>query len=218
MLPLLLPSWMNPEVLLHTFGQFALAGTSAVLFVECSIFPVLPGDSLLFTVGLFTANGVIGTPLWLNCIVLTVFAVLGNVAGYWIGHFFGPKLFKERSGLAGRIFKPEYIEKTHALLEKYGNRALVMARFVPFVRTFITWIAGAGRMRFRHFIAYTAIGGVLWATGITILGYYLGQVAIIRDNLEAALILIVLVSLVPMVVEVLLRRRQARTTSGTATR
>ena len=213
MLPLLLPSWLDPEVMINAFGEWALVGVSAVVFIECCIFPVLPGDSLLFTVGLFTGS-VITTPLWLNCLILTVFAVLGNVGGYWVGRFFGPKLFKKRSGLMGRIFSPSHIDKTHVFVEKYGNRALIMARFVPFVRTFITWVAGAGRMNFRHFITYTAIGAILWATGLTILGHYLGQIPVIKNNLEAALILIVLISVIPMIVEVVVAKRKAKVASA----
>ncbi len=210
LLPLLLPSWLDPEAMLRAFGNFALPGVSGVVFIECAFFPVLPGDSLLFTVGLFTANKVIGVPLWLSCVILTIFAVLGNVAGYWIGRLVGPKLFRPRTGPLGKIFNPTYIDKTHAFVERYGNRALVMARFVPFVRTFITWIAGAGRMNFRHFITYTAIGGIGWATGVTILGYYLGQVTVIRNNLEVALALIVVISLIPMAVEFAMNRRRQK--------
>ena len=110
----------------------------------------------------------------------------------------------------GRIFKQSYVAKTHAFFEKYGHRALILARFVPIVRTFVTLVAGVGKMDFRHFITYTAIGGVLWACGVTVLGFYLGRVPFVRDNLEVALILIVLVSVIPMVVEFVLARRRAK--------
>jgi membrane-associated protein len=111
----------------------------------------------------------------------------------------------------GRILHPKYVAKTHEFFERYGNRALILARFVPIVRTFVTLVAGVGRMDFRKFIAYTAIGGVLWGCGVTVLGYYLGNIPFIRNNIEAVLILIVVASLVPMVVEYVLHRRRART-------
>jgi len=208
LLPMLLPSWMNPDELIRFFGPYALWGVALVVFAECGIFAILPGDSLLFTVGLLTAAGVIPHNLVFVCIVLTVAAVLGNVSGYWIGRKVGPPLFHPRSGLAGKIFKQSYVDRTHIFFERYGNRALILARFVPIVRTFVTLVAGVGKMDFRRFITYTAIGGVLWACGVTIAGYFLGNIPIIKNNIEVVLILIVIASLVPMGVEYLLHRRR----------
>ena len=210
-MPLLLPSWMDPEYLIHFFGPYALWGVAFIVFAECGLFAILPGDSLLFTVGLFVAIGAIDHSLAFVCLVLTLAAVAGNVSGYWIGRLIGPPLFRPRTGLVGKILNPKYVAKTHDFFERYGNRALILARFVPIVRTFVTLVAGVGRMDFRKFIAYTAIGGVLWACGVTILGFYLGSIPFIRNNIEAVLILIVAVSLIPMGVEFLLHRRRART-------
>lgn len=207
---MLLPAWMDPEALIAWFGPLALWGVAFVIFAECGLFAILPGDSLLFTVGLLTATGVIPHSLFFVCVVLTIAAVLGNVTGYWLGRLIGPPLFKPRSGFLGQIFKQSYVDKTHVFFEKYGNRALILARFVPIVRTFVTLVAGVGKMDFRKFITYTAIGGILWACGITVLGYYLGTQPFIHDNLEAALILIVFVSVIPMIVEYLLHRRRAK--------
>ena len=217
MTPMLLPSWMDPEFLINFFGPYALWGVAFVIFAECGLFAILPGDSLLFTVGLFVAIGVIDHSLFFVCVVLTIAAVLGNVTGYWIGRKIGPPLFKPRTGIMGKIFQQSYVDKTHVFFEKYGNRALILARFVPIVRTFVTLVAGVGKMDFRKFITYTAIGGVLWACGITILGYYLGTVPFIHDNLEAALILIVFISVIPMLVEYVLHRRRARQALAAAT-
>lgn len=208
--PLLLPGWMDPESLIRAFGPYVLWGVAFVVFAECGLFAVLPGDSLLFTVGLFVANGAIGHSMLFVCSVLTVSAVAGNVTGYWLGRLIGPPLFKPRAGLVGRILDPRHVARTEAFFDRFGNRALVLARFVPVVRTFVTLVAGVGRMSFRRFITYTAIGGVLWACGVTIAGYYLGSVALIRDNVDVVLILIVVVSLVPMGVEWLLQRRRSR--------
>ena len=209
--PLLLPGWMDPETLIRAFGPYVLWGVAFVVFAECGLFAVLPGDSLLFTVGLFVASGAIGHSMVFVCAVLTLCAVAGNVTGYWLGRLIGPPLFTPRRGLMGRIFDPRHVARTEAFFDRYGNRALILARFVPVVRTFVTLVAGVGRMSFRRFIAYTAIGGVLWACGVTIAGYYLGSIPLIRDNVDAVLILIVIVSLVPMGVEWLLHRRRART-------
>ena len=217
LIPALLPSWLDPEVIIQALGNWALWGVAALVFIECAIWPILPGDSLLFTVGMFVAGGSIafaGLAPWqvliIACLVLTVAAVLGNVTGYWVGHLIGPALFKPRTGFWGKVFDPKYVEKTHALLRKYGDQALVMARFVPFVRTFVTLIAGIGRMSFRYFMVYTAIGGVLWVVGVTVLGFFLGNIPMIKNNIDLVLVLIVLVSVVPMIVEALrVRGREA---------
>jgi membrane-associated protein len=209
--PMLLPAWFNPDYLINNvFGPYALWGTAFIVFAECGLFAILPGDSLLFTVGLFVALGTIHHSLWFVCLVLTLTAVAGNVCGYWLGRLIGPPLFKPRSGLLGKIFKQSYVDKTHAFFERYGNRALILARFVPIVRTFVTLVAGVGKMDFRRFITYTAIGGIAWACGVTIAGYYLGTIDFIHRNLEAALLLIVFVSLIPMLVEYVLARRRSR--------
>lgn len=208
--PMLLPSWFEPEVIIRAFGPYALWGVAFIVFAECGLFAILPGDSLLFTVGIFTAIGAIDHSMLFVCAVLTVAAVLGNISGYLLGRLIGPPLFRERSGFLGQLFKPAYVEKTRTFLDHYGSRALILARFVPIVRTFVTLVAGVSRMRFRHFILYTAIGGVLWAVGVTTLGYYLGNVSFIKNNIDLVLVLIVVVSLVPMGVEYLLARRRSR--------
>ena len=213
---MLLPPWLDPEYLIQAAGPYALPVVSFIIFAECGLFAILPGDSLLFTVGLFVARDAIPYSLPLVCLVLTLAAILGNISGYWIGRLIGPPLFRPRRGLVGRILNPKYVTKTHAFFEKYGNRALILARFVPIVRTFVTLVAGVGKMDFRKFIAYTAIGGVLWACGVTILGYYLGNIPFIRNNIEAVLILIVVVSVIPMVVEFLLHRRRAKAEAAEA--
>ena len=206
--PLLLPSWMDPERLVAAFGPYALWGVAFVIFAECGLFAILPGDSLLFTVGIFTATGVVDHSMVFVCAVLTFAAVLGNVTGYWLGRLIGPPLFKPRGGLIGRVLNPKYVVRTNLFFERYGSRALILARFVPIVRTFVTLVAGVSRMDFRKFIGYTAIGGVLWAVGVTVLGYFLGNVGFIKNNIDAVLILIVVVSLIPMGIEYLLHRRR----------
>lgn len=218
-MPLLLPDWLDPANIIHGLGNWALWGVAAIVFIECAIFPILPGDSLLFTVGMFVAMNppsiTFGQlPPWqvliISIVVLTIAAIAGNVAGYWLGHLIGPALFHPRKGFWGKVFDPKYVDKTHELLGKYGNKALVLARFVPFVRTFITLIAGIGKMEFKTFITWTAVGGVLWAVGVTLLGFFLGNVPLIANNIDAVLVIIVLVSILPMGVEAWLQRRKAK--------
>ena len=204
--PLLLGiDWLDPRYLLNHFGDYGLWIAAAIIFAECGLLVgfFLPGDSLLFTVGLLVAQGKISYPLWLCCLILTVAAIVGNASGYYIGDRAGPKVFHREDS---RLFKKEYVDKTHAFFERYGNRAILLARFVPIVRTFITVMAGVGTMGFRRFMVYSAIGGTVWATGVTLLGYALGNVAFVRNNLEIMLLAIVAISVLPIVVEYLRHR------------
>jgi membrane-associated protein len=205
------PDWLNPEHLLSGLTGTVIAVLCLIIFIESSIFPVLPGDSLLFTAGLFIANGTLQAPLWLVCVLVTVAALVGNAVGYLIGYKVGPALFKRPDS---RFFKQEYVEKTHAFLEKHGPKAIVLARFVPFVRTFITWLAGIGRMDPKRYFTYTVIGGVLWAAGITILGSLLGNISFVKNNVDSIFIVIVLVSVVPIALEYLKSRREKKTAAA----
>jgi len=195
--------------MLDTFGPYMIVALCLIVFAECGLLVgfFLPGDSLLFTAGLFAATGKIGAPIWLVCLLLTVCAVAGNVAGYWIGYKAGPSLFNRPNS---RFFRSEYVEKTHEFFERYGARAIVLARFVPIIRTFITAMAGVGRMDPKRYFTYSVIGGVVWASGVTLLGYWLGNVPVIKQNIEVMLIAIVAVSVLPIVFE-LLRARTRRT-------
>jgi membrane-associated protein len=200
---LLLNGLLDPNAWIDRFGAGALWGVALIIFIECWLFPFLPGDSVLFVLGLLISQGEIPQPLWFACLVVTIAAILSNVVGYLVGAKIGPALFDRPNS---RLFKPVYIEKTHAFFEKYGTRAIVLARFVPIVRTFITLAAGASTMSMRKFVTYSAIGGVLWATGIVLLGYYLGQVAFLNDHLELMLLILVALSVVPMGIEYLRTR------------
>lgn len=202
------PSWLDPQILLDNLGSAALWGSAIILFVECGLFVFfLPGDSLIFTVGLLVGRGSIDQPLWLVCLVLTIAAFAGNVVGYEIGRKAGPALLRRPDS---RFFKQKYIDQTVGFFDKYGARAVILARFVPIVRTFITVTAGVGRMDRRRFFGYSAIGAVLWATGITVLGYFLGSVPFVASNLEVILLLLVLVSVLPAIVEVWRARSNKR--------
>jgi membrane-associated protein len=203
------PQWLDPSYLISALGPFVLVGLCLIIFAECGLLVgfFLPGDSLLFTAGLFVASGAISTPLWLVCTLLVVSALLGNVSGYWIGRAAGPAIFDRPNS---RLLKPEHVERTHAFFERYGNRAIVLGRFVPIVRTFITVMAGVGKMEPKRYLTYSVIGGVAWAAGVTLLGYLLGGFTFVREHIELMLIAVVVLSLIPLVVEFLRARRERR--------
>lgn len=201
------PALLDPNYLISTFG---LAGLLLIIFAECGLLVgfFLPGDSLLFTAGLLVSQDVVTLPLWSLLVLVPVAAIAGNLVGYWIGRRAGPVIFDRPDS---RLFRREYVERSHAFFEKYGPFTILLARFVPIVRTFATVMAGASRMRFSTYAVYSMVGGLLWGAGVTTLGYYLGQIAFIRNNVEAILVAIVLLSVIPVVVELIrARRRQAR--------
>ncbi|WP_432493368.1 DedA family protein [Kineococcus auxinigenes] len=204
-----LPDWLEATSLLDTLGGAALWGAAAIVFAECGLLVgfFLPGDSLLFTLGLFTRDGHVPHAIWFVCLVLSVAAFAGNVLGYEIGRKAGPAVL-DRPG--SRIFKRRHVERTQAFFTTYGARAIILARFVPIVRTFITVAAGAGRMPRRTFFVFSAVGAVLWGTGVTLLGYLLGGVPLIRDNIELGLLILVVLCVLPVAVELLNARRKQR--------
>jgi len=206
------PDWLNADTLLQQLGPSAFWVSLVVIFVECGLFIFfLPGDSLLFTIGLAIQNPQQLADLHINivvaCVVLTAAAFLGNVVGYEIGRAVGAPLYTR----GGRLLKPEHFDKAHAFFEKHGSKAIVLARFVPVVRTFITAVAGVSMMDRRRFFTYSFVGALLWATGVTLMGYFLGQIAFVRNHIDVMLILIVAISLVPVLVEYLLHRSRSRT-------
>lgn len=200
-------SVLSPTHLIDTFG---LIGLLVILFAECGLLIgfFLPGDTLLFTAGLLVANDIFHEPLWLLLVLTPIAAIVGNLVGYWIGVRTGPAIFDRPDS---RFFKREYVEKAHAFFERYGAPTIVLARFVPVVRTFVTVMAGVSRMRFFVYAIYTVIGGVIWAIGVTVAGYYLGTIGIIRDNVDAILVLGVLAAVattsVPVAIRIIRRRR-----------
>ncbi|CAN5148470.1 VTT domain-containing protein [soil metagenome] len=201
--------WMDPEWLLERFGEQMFWVSAAIVFIECGLlFPLLPGDSLLFSVGLFVHRSEAGAAgidknIVVVCVLLSAAAFLGNVVGYEIGRAVGEPLAQRD----GRFLRRRYFDQTHEFFERYGARALVLGRFVPIVRTFITVVAGIGKMSRRHFFTWSFVGAVLWATGLTLLGYFLGGIELLQENIEAAVLVIVLVSVLPMVYEAWRHRR-----------
>ncbi|HYN30938.1 MAG TPA: VTT domain-containing protein [Dermatophilaceae bacterium] len=201
------PDWMDPNWLLDRFGSQFFWISAAIVFVECGLFfPLLPGDSLIFAIGLFIARGDLDMNPAVAALVLFLAAFLGNVVGYEIGRAVGRPLY-ERDG---RIIKKKYFDQTHAFFDRHGAKALVIGRFVPIVRTYVTVVAGVSRMERRHFFLWSAVGAVLWAPCMLFLGYFLGGIPWLSEHLETVVVLIVLVSVVPMGIEVLRHRRTTR--------
>jgi len=201
------PSFLDPERLISTFG---LIGILALVFAESGLLIgfFLPGDSLLFTAGLLIANGTyLHQPLWLMCLLVSIAAVAGDQFGYLFGRRFGPALFRRPDS---RLFKQENLTRARGFFARYGARSIVLARFVPVVRTFTPIVAGASHMHYRTFLVYNMLGGTLWGCGVTILGYFLGQVGFVKSNIELILAGIVVLSVIPIGVEVLRGRRRAR--------
>jgi membrane-associated protein len=196
---------LNPTHLIDTFG---LLGMMVVLFAECGLLVgfFLPGDSLLFTAGLLVAGGLVA-PLWLVLLLLPVAAVAGNLVGWWIGRTAGPTVFQREDS---RLFKQRNVQRAQDFFDRNGARTIVLARFVPVVRTFATVMAGVARMDFRRFALYSLVGGVIWTTTVTLLGYWLGHVALVRNHIELFIVAVVAVSLVPVAAEAWRSRRAER--------
>lgn len=201
---------LSPEHLIETFGYI---GLFLLIFAESGLLIgfFLPGDSLLFTAGAVAA-GVLTTQvdvqfdIWVLLIGCFVAAVAGDQVGYLFGLKVGPSLFRRPDS---KLFKTEYVEKAQGFFEHYGPKAIVMARFVPIVRTFCPIVAGVGRMNYSLFIRYNVVGGLLWGVGVTLLGYFFGQIDVVRNNIEVAIVGVVGISLLPVVIEVW-RHRRAR--------
>jgi membrane-associated protein len=194
--------------IIQQFGIWTYLILFVVVFLETGfvVTPFLPGDSLLFAAGAFAAIGAFDVG-WL-ILVLIAAAILGDTANYWIGHYVGPKVFqKERS----RFFKKEYLDRTHAFYEKHGGKTIIIARFVPIIRTFAPFVAGIGRMSYGRFIAYNVIGGIAWVVIFVIGGYLFGNIPVVKENFTLAILAIILVSVIPIVVEFVRHRRRSRT-------
>ncbi|MFH8339200.1 VTT domain-containing protein [Streptomyces sp. AM6-12] len=200
------PSWLDPNYLLDTYSVWGLL---LIVFAESGLLIgfFLPGDSLLFTCGLLITSHQLDFPLWGAIALICVAAILGDQAGYMFGKKVGPSLFNRPDS---RLFKQENVAKAHEFFEKYGPKSLILARFVPVVRTFTPIIAGVSGMRYRSFLTFNIIGGTLWGAGVTLLGSWLGNIGFVKDNIEAILILIVLVSVVPIAIEYLRARGKSK--------
>ncbi len=215
-------SFLKPEFWFEKAGSGAIFVVTAIVFAESGLLFgfFLPGDSLLFFTGFLTSSAanndkffhqfaqhVPALPIVLVCLFLA--AVAGDQCGYWFGRKVGPTLFRRPNS---RLFKQENVAKAQAFFDRHGAKSIVLARFVPIVRTFTPIVAGVGQMRYRTYLTFDLLGGLLWAVGVTTLGHFLGQLEFVRKNIEYAIVVVIAVSLLPVAVE-LLRARRHRTQS-----
>ena len=205
-----LPALLNTDHLLSTYG---LIGILIIIFAECGLLIgfFLPGDTLLFSAGLLISLGTLSVNIWLAAVLVPLAAIAGNLVGYWIGYEAGPRVFdRPRS----RMFKPEYVVRSQAFFDRYGPIAVVLARFVPIVRTVATVMAGVGRMRFSLYALYSVIGGVVWSAGVLLTGYGLGHFQFVQDHvaplIDPILLAVVVVSLLPATVHWLRSRQRVK--------
>lgn len=198
------PKWLEADFLIETFGML---GILAIVFVESGLLVgfLLPGDSLLFTAGLLSANGTL-PDLWVLLVTIPMAAIAGDQVGYAIGRKAGPAVFNRPDS---RFFRQEYVERSSEFFDRYGARTIVIARFVPIVRTLAPVMAGVSRMDYRTFVFFNVIGGIAWGVSVTTLGYFLGQVEFVHDNLEPIILGIVALSVLPIGVELLKARRRS---------
>ena len=204
---------MLPGDLESTLQTIGLIGLFAIVFAESGLFFgfFLPGDSLLFTAGLLSSQGHLA-PLPVILVGCFVAAVAGDQIGYLFGARVGPSLFRRPDS---RVFKQEYVEKARAFFERHGSKTIVLARFVPIVRTFAPILAGVGEMQYRTFVTFNLMGGLLWAVGVTTLGYVLGETAPwVEDYLLLVIAVIIALSLIPVAVEILRSRRSTSQRGG----
>ena len=211
----LLPDWLDPMKILDnpTMGAWVVVLACGIIFAETGLLVgfFLPGDSLLFTAGLLVSTGSMPVNIWALMAMLIVSAFIGNQLGYLIGYKAGPAIFNKPES---RLFKKQHVDTAHAFFEKHGGKALILARFVPIVRTFVPVIVGVAKMDMRKFVLFNAIGAVLWAGGVTLLGNILGnKVPWVRENLDIIFIAIVAVSIIPIGIELIkaLSHRKSKT-------
>lgn len=208
----LMPDFLDPLTLLGYFGTWALVGLLVVVFVESGVlFPILPGDTLLFVGGMLAAGTAaagedINFKLWQLLVFVPIAAIAGGQVGYFIGRYLGTAMFKPNA----RILKRRYLDEAHLFFDERGPFAIVIARFVPIVRTLAPLTAGAARMKYTTFTLFNVLGAVVWGVGLVLLGYGLGQFEIIQKLLEPIFILIAVASILPMVFEWYKRRKSAR--------
>lgn len=198
------------SVAIQNYGTWTYGLLFVVIFIETGLVvtPFLPGDSLLFAAGTFAALGSLN--IYLLWGLLLVAAVLGDTVNYWIGHKLGLAIFDTQNRFLKKVLKKEYLEKTEAFYAKHGGKTIVLARFVPIVRTFAPFVAGVGTMEYGRFISYNVIGGFLWVTLFLFMGNFFGNIPFVKANFEFVIIAIILISVVPMLVEYLKARSEKK--------
>ena len=198
------------SVIIDDYGTWTYLILFAIIFMETGfvVTPFLPGDSLLFAAGTFAALGSLN-PVFLF-ILLTGAAILGDTINYWIGNYIGPRAFSGEI----RFLKKEYLDRTHEFYEKHGGKTIILARFVPIIRTFAPFVAGVGSMTYSRFISYNVVGGVAWVGIFVFLGFYFGNIPIVKENFTLAILAIIFISVLPPIVEYLRERLRPKETSS----
>jgi membrane-associated protein len=192
--------------IIRNYGLWTYLILFGIIFMETGLVvtPFLPGDSLLFAAGTFAGLGDLNVILLF--VLLSFAAVIGDTVNYWVGHFVGPRAFSGEI----RFLKKEYLDRTHAFYEKHGGKTIVLARFIPIIRTFAPFVAGIGAMSYSHFITYNLVGGLLWVSLFTFAGYFFGNLQIVRDNFTLVILAIILLSVMPAVYEFVKERMNAK--------
>jgi membrane-associated protein len=188
--------------IIQTYGVWTYVLLFAIIFMETGLVvtPFLPGDSLLFAAGTFAGMGSLN--VWILFISLSAAAIIGDTVNYWIGHYIGPRAFSGNI----RFLKKEHLERTHEFYEKHGGKTIILARFIPIIRTFAPFVAGIGAMSYGHFISYNVIGGILWVGIFTFFGYFFGNLPFVQEHFSLVVIAIILISVMPGVYEFLKER------------
>jgi len=191
---------------IKTYGIYTYGLLFIIVFCETGLVvtPILPGDSMLFSAGTFASLGYMD--VWLLSVLLSVAAIAGDTVNYWIGHYLGTKVFQYKKS---RFFNPEHLMRAHKFYEKYGGKTIIIARFVPIIRTFAPFVAGIGSMSYGRFIAYNVIGGLAWVLICVFAGYFFGNLPFVKKNFSLVILAIVFISILPGIIE-LLRHRTTR--------
>jgi membrane-associated protein len=188
------------ELIIQNYGVWTYALLFFVVFLETGFVgtPFLPGDSLLFAAGTFAARGSFNIGLLIALIATA--SVLGDTVNYWVGSYLGPKVFRQKKGL---FFRKEYLEKTRVFYEKYGTKTIVLARFIPIIRTFAPFVAGIGKMPYTKFLAYNVVGGIAWTLVFVLAGYWFGAIKYVQENFSLVILAIIIISFAPLVWELI---------------
>jgi len=195
--------------IIDLFGVFTYVLLFLIIFAETGfvVTPFLPGDSLLFVIGTLSGTGFLN--IWIAYCTLLIAAILGDTVNYWIGHHIGPRVFTKENS---KIFNKTYLEKTREFYVKHGGKTIILARFIPIIRTFAPFVAGVGRMHYKTFLFYNVFGGFIWVTSLTFAGYFFGGLLVIKNNFEYAVLGIIFVSLLPVIIEYVKHKRGSQLT------
>jgi membrane-associated protein len=186
------------NVVIQMYGMWTYLILFLIVFCETGLVvtPILPGDSLLFAAGAFAAGGALQVqPLFL---LLAIAAIGGDTVNYWVGHMIGPKIFQQEKI---RFMKKEYLDRTHEFYERHGGKTIILARFIPIIRTFAPFVAGIGRMTYLHFISYNVVGGIAWIALFIFGGYFFGNISVVKEHFTLVILAIIFISILPGIIE-----------------